>query len=62
MIHGEITYECEYGNVHSDLVNEEMTDEFRKFLHDCLDEWLENANGTGAFWVGNPEYFNNWGK
>jgi hypothetical protein len=26
-------------------------------LHDCLDEWLTNASGTGAFWVGDPKYF-----
>lgn len=63
--HGEIQYDGDDGSgVHSDICfrcgaddDKPMTDEHRKFLHDCLDEWLNKSNGTGAFWVGNPEYF-----
>jgi len=35
-----------------------LTDGHRQFLHDCLDEWLNKSNGTGAFWIGNSDYFN----
>lgn len=69
---GEITYEVveEFGQgggtIHSDICFhsayfDEPTDDYRKFLHDCLDEWLNKSNGTGAFWIGNPEYFIGWG-
>lgn len=68
---GEITYEQnEMGSVHSDICwrcnldKEEATisEEYRKILHDCLDEWLDKSNGTGAFWVGDYTYFWNWCK
>ena len=66
--HGEVTYEREDGSVLSDICNGcgsdeavELTEEKRKFLHDCLDEWLNKSNGTGAFWVGDEDYFFNWG-
>lgn len=63
---GEITYDTEKGGVHSDICvhsNEEaVTDDYRQFLHNCLDEWLNKSNGTGAFWVGDSDYFNDWGK
>ena len=63
---GEITYDTEKGGVHSDIgvcSNEEaVTDDYRQFLHNCLDEWLNKSNGTGAFWVGDSDYFNDWGK
>jgi len=54
---GEIQYENEMGTVHSDIClhSEEgmVTEDYRKLLHDCLNEWLDKSNGTGAFWVGN---------
>lgn len=69
---GEIIYDrgydesgdsCEGYWVHSDICfncgsedAKEITEEHRKFLHDCLDEWLNKSNGTGAFWVGDPMY------
>lgn len=66
---GEITYETTEGNVHSDICfncnpsndSRIITDSYRKFLHDNLDEWLNKSGGTGAFWIGNPEYFVGWG-
>lgn len=67
--HGEIVYDTEVGGVHSDICNGcfadtpvELTEEYRKFIHDCLDEWLNKSNGTGAFWVGDPDYFYSWEK
>ena len=36
-----------------------VTEDYRKLLHDSLDEWLNKSNGTGAFWIGDPDYF--WG-
>lgn len=65
---GEIAYDTPAGGVHSDICfncnpdteDKPITDDHRKFLHDCLDEWLNQSNSTGAFWVGDPDYFNNW--
>jgi len=57
---GEITYETSEGNVHSDICKHNydvLPENYRKFLHECLDEWLDNSNNTGAFWVGDPKYF-----
>ena len=54
----EVFYESPEGNVHSDLCIEDISGNFhidtdyRKFLHDNLDEWLNNSNGTGHFVVG----------
>jgi hypothetical protein len=67
---GEIIYETKDGNVHSDICfncnpsndSRALTVDYRKFIHACLDEWLNQSNGTGAFWVGNPDYFNSWEK
>lgn len=60
---GEISYLQEHvpgkESVHSDICwhhDEEMTDEFKKFAHDCLDEWLNKSNGTGRFCLGEPFY------
>lgn len=66
--HGEIIYDTVEGGVHSDIffnTKEEIQDKVldddeRKFLHDCLDEWLNKSNGTGAFWVGDVDYFLSW--
>ena len=58
---GEIRYDQNIvgkETVHSDISWEggsEITEDFRKFLHDCLDEWLNKSNGTGAFWVGDSD-------
>ena len=60
---GEISYMKENGPCHSDICfncdcnndDLEMTDDYRQFLHDCLDEWLNKSNGTGFFWLGKPE-------
>ena len=64
---GEIQYETPSGNVHSDICfncnpsndSRALTDSYREFVHACLDEWLTNSNGTGAFWLGDPKYFTN---
>ena len=69
--HGEITYEDQNkGGVHSDICwccnprteEQPIDDDYRKMLHECLDEWLNKSNGTGAFWVGDPEYFHTWNQ
>lgn len=57
---GEIQYETAEGNVHSDLCkhnDEGVSEDYRALLHACLDEWLNKSGGTGAFWVGDPKYF-----
>ena len=67
--HGEITYDTPEGGVHSDICfncsmrmgpDAILDDDYRKFLHDCLDEWLNKSNGTGAFWLADDNYFKGW--
>ena len=56
-VHAEIEYTNKDGqDVHSDICPPECDikyagDEYRIFLHTCLDEWLNNSNGTGGFYV-----------
>lgn len=60
---GEIIYFPEGTSVHSDICKHsegQPNADYRQFLHNCLDEWLNKADGTGAFWVGDPEYFYSW--
>jgi hypothetical protein len=65
---GEITYDNHKGGVHSDICwncdtkGQPMDPDYRKFLHDCLDEWINKSKGTGAFWLGDPKYFETWGE
>lgn len=62
---GEITYAPEGTSVQSDICWHDPAQphaNYREFLHKCLDEWLDKANGEGAFWVGDPEYFKSWEK
>lgn len=52
-----ICAEVEYGpGIHSDICAENVDQladpDYRKFLHDCLDEWLDNSHGTGVFYIG----------
>lgn len=48
--------------IHSDIEpkgcsSETLKDvEYRKFLHDCLDEWLDNSNGSGTFYIEEENY------
>lgn len=61
---GEIQYEREDGLVHSDICfnccnpsnsDRALTEDYRKFVHECLDEWLNKSNGTGFFYLANPQ-------
>ena len=58
IIHAEIEFTTEDGtNVHSDICPPSCSSinlsdpEYRKYLHDCLDEWLNKSNGTGGFYI-----------
>ena len=62
-VHGEIQYETAEGNVGSDICfrskswAENIADpRVRKFLHESLDEWLDESNGTGFFYLGTDIY------
>ncbi len=43
--------------IHSDIEPyggckfKDLDDDHRKFLHDCLDEWIDNSDGTGCFYI-----------
>lgn len=57
-VHAEIEYAREDGTwVHSDICPPECSSErlsdkaYRKFLHDCLDEWLDKSRGTGGLYI-----------
>jgi len=64
-VHAEIEYltRAEMCNkVHSDICppgcsSANMDDEsWRKFLHECLDEWLDTSDGTGGFYIKQEGY------
>ena len=63
-VHAEIEYFNKEGKhwVHSDICppncsNEHLDNkEWRQFLHDCLDEWLEKSNGSGIFYIKEDGY------
>lgn len=56
-VHAEIEYINEDGiSVHNDICPAQcdfanVDEEYKKFLHTCLDEWLEKSNGTGQFYI-----------
>ena len=53
MVPSEIKYTDKRGRtVHSDLDGDPNDPQWRHFIHDCLDEWLDKSNGTGVFYVG----------
>lgn len=60
-VHSEIEYTDKNGEcMHSDLVGGVFnkivkSDEARKILHDALDEWLNNSNGTGHFIISSDD-------
>tara|TARA_Y100000310_G_C20599298_1_gene772165 strand:+ start:1161 stop:1403 length:243 start_codon:yes stop_codon:yes gene_type:complete len=63
MVHGEIQYINTNGDiVHSDICPEACSrknitnKEYREYLHLFLDEWLDNSNGTGAFYIKSDKY------
>lgn len=47
----DISYETEGGMRSSDLCfcKKDLSNEHRRILHLALDEWLNNADGTGQF-------------
>ena len=61
-VHAEIEYVNNKGeNIHSyicpdDCSSKHLDAEYRKLLHSCLDEWFNNAAGTGGFYVKEESY------
>jgi|DEB0MinimDraft_10_1074344.scaffolds.fasta_scaffold61058_3 hypothetical protein len=56
-VHAEIEYRREDETwVHSDICPpscdlNNLDDKYRKYLHDCLDEWLNKSRSTGIFYI-----------
>jgi hypothetical protein len=58
-VHAEIQYKTEGEDgpvtVQSDICppdcSNKFTQGYREYLHDCLDEWLDNSDGTGIFYI-----------
>ena len=70
-VHAEIEYQKEDGTwVHSDICPSECSPDnigqtvsdndkvfvYRKYLHDCLDEWLDKSRCTGMFYIKDEKY------
>jgi len=67
-VHSEILYynEEESMNIHSDTCPpncdfEEINADYRKYVHKLLDEWLDESNGTGIFYI-REEGFRDYGN
>jgi hypothetical protein len=59
-IHAEIMYDSPAGSMRGRYVcppkcEPVFTPEYRKFLHNCLDEYLDKSKGTGIFYIGANE-------
>jgi hypothetical protein len=57
-VHAEIEYLTENGeHVHSDVCPPDCDasaitrEDYKDFLHKCLDEWLDKSHGTGGFYI-----------
>lgn len=66
-VHAEIQYQKDEDGtwVHSDICPPECSSEnfthtfkrdtgdftYREYIHRCLDEWLDNSKGSGAFYI-----------
>ena len=50
-VHSDVCWQCGPQNPGAPL-----TGEYREILHALLDEWLDRSRGTGAFWLGDPNY------
>lgn len=57
-VHAEIEYTATDGGlIHSDICPPNhssahmQSKEYREFVHQCLDEWLDKSNGTGGFYI-----------
>ena len=70
-VHAEIEYQKPDGTwIHSDICPPDCSSDkieytfkrdtgdftYRKYLHDCLDEWLDNSNGTGIFYIKDEKF------
>lgn len=66
-VHAEIEYRTsneEHGEhtVHSDVCppccesDNMKTQEYREYLHQVLDEWLDKSGGTGVFYIAQDGY------
>ena len=50
-IHSDICFGCLTGH------ESPMEEDRWSLYHQLLDEWLEKGNGTGIFWLGDPDCF-----
>jgi hypothetical protein len=59
---GEIEYlKVDGTKIHSDIdpgdkVEKLKDPSYRKFLHDCLEEWMNESRGTGGFYIKQEGY------
>jgi hypothetical protein len=61
-VHAEIEYVNPSGSMKApihpiDCDSKNLTSKgYRDLLHCCLDEWLDNSNGSGCFYIKNSKY------
>jgi hypothetical protein len=62
-VHAEIEYVNENNNkIYSDICPPNCSsdglknEDYRRFLHKCLDEWLDNSNGSCGFYIKDENY------
>lgn len=63
ILQAEIEYQREDGTwVHSDIEPhggckfEDLDENHREYLHNLLDEWIDNSRGTGCFYIKNEKF------
>lgn len=61
-VQAEIEYQKPNGEwIHSDIepydcLFENLDNDHKKFLHGCLDDWIDDSRGTGCFYIKNVDY------
>ena len=66
MVKRKVHAEIEYAGIHSDVCPpgcdaDKLTDpEYRKYIHDLLDEWLDNSKGLGCFYLSHEDENGYW--
>lgn len=56
-VHAEVESDFFHSDICPNGCNfKNINNEYREFLHDCLDEWLDKSKGTGGFYIKQEGY------
>ncbi len=59
-IQSEIVYKKDNNWIQRNIIqnnNNNLNSYQRNYLHCCLDEWIDNANGSGCFYLKDSDFF-----